>query len=225
VSSYTEGLAWQGEPLPRGRHKLEPEEVRASQRRRIARAMIESVAERGYEAVTVGQVVAAARVSRNAFYEFFADKTDCFLTVTDELGSELLDQLVAVRFERSWLDALRLGTRGYLDWWQEHVTFGQAYFFGLAELGRKGLARRQAAYERFAAIFVELGRRAREEQPGLAPLPDLVPSALVYAITEIVAEEIRAGRGAELSQLESDLFVLIVRLLADDSTAEAARPA
>ena len=56
MSSYAK-VAWQGQPLPRGRHKLEPEEVRESQRRRISRAMLEVVAEHGYEATTVSQVV------------------------------------------------------------------------------------------------------------------------------------------------------------------------
>ena len=56
-----------GEPLPRGRHKLGAEAVRASQRERLIRAMLETVAERGYEATTVPEVVARARVSRNAF--------------------------------------------------------------------------------------------------------------------------------------------------------------
>ena len=85
--------AWQGEPLPRGRHKLAPDDVRASQRERLVRAMLETVAERGYEATTVPDVVARARVSRNAFYEFFDDKIDCFIAACDDAAAEMLDQL------------------------------------------------------------------------------------------------------------------------------------
>ena len=33
----------------------------------------------------VDQVVARARVSRNAFYELWRDKTDCFIALCDEL--------------------------------------------------------------------------------------------------------------------------------------------
>ena len=118
-------MAWQGEPLPRGRHKLELAEVRASQRARIARAMLEVVAEQGYEATTVAQVVAAARVSRNAFYEFFSDKTDCFMTLTEELGAELFQAVVEANAEPSWIGALRRGTRIYLGWWREHEFFAR----------------------------------------------------------------------------------------------------
>ena len=201
MSSYVKGVAWQGQPLPRGRHKLDPETVRGSQRGRICRAMLEVVAEHGYEAATVSQVVSAARVSRNAFYEFFTDKTDCFLTVSAELNDELLELVLAAGAE------------------QQHGAFARAYFTGYAELGARAVAQRQAAYEPFVAMFAELGRRAREEQPELGPLPPIVPRALVFAITEIVSDEIRAGRGDSLPALADQLILLIVRLLADEATA------
>ena len=214
-------VAWQGEPLPRGRHKLDPTEVRESQRRRISRAMLEVVAEHGYQAATVSQVVRAARVSRNAFYEFFDDKTDCFLTVSAELTDELLAVVVAAVDPADWTETVTRGTAGYLDWWQRHAAFARAYFIGFAELGARALAQRQAAYEPFVAMFAELGRLAREQQPELGPLPPIVPRALVFAITELVSDEVRAGRADELPELHAQLVWLIVRLLSDEATALA----
>jgi AcrR family transcriptional regulator len=214
-------VAWQGEPLPRGRHKLDIAEVRASQRGRIARAMLEVVAEHGYEAATVAQVVAAARVSRNAFYEFFTDKTDCFLTLTGELGTELLEAVAQANEEPRWLDALRRGMEIYLAWWRDHEFFARAYFSGLAELGPRALEQRRETYERFETVFRVLGHRARDEQPDLPALPAIVPRVLVLAITELIADEVRSGRAAELDGLRDELILLTVRLVADDATARA----
>jgi AcrR family transcriptional regulator len=214
-------VAWQGEPLPRGRHKLDPEEVRESQRRRISRAMLEVMAEHGYQAATVSQVVRAARVSRNAFYEFFDDKTDCFLTVSAELTDELLAVVVASADPADWTDSVRRGTAAYLEWWQRHAAFARAYFTGFAELWARAVAQRHAAYEPFVAMFAELGRLARVQQPELGPLPPIVPRALVFAITELVSDEIRAGRADELPELGGQLRWLIVRLLSDEATALA----
>lgn len=219
MSSNVSGVTWQGEPLPRGRHKLEISEVRASQRARVARAMLEVVAEHGYEAATVAQVVAAARVSRNAFYEFFSDKTDCFLTLTGELGTELLEAVAQANEEPRWLDALARGMEIYLAWWRDHEFFARAYFSGLAELGPRALEQRRVTYERFAEVFRVLGQRAREEQPGLPPLTDVVPRVLVFAITDLVADEVRSGRAAQLGDLRDELISVVVRLLADDATA------
>jgi AcrR family transcriptional regulator len=71
------------QPLPRGRHHLTREEVRASQRRRILMAMIDEIAERGFAATSVAHVTARAGVSRKSFYEQFSDKRDCYFAAFD----------------------------------------------------------------------------------------------------------------------------------------------
>jgi hypothetical protein len=45
---------------------------------------------------------------------------------------------------------------------------------------------------------------------------------LVTAITELVAEEVRAGRIERLGEMETELARLAIRLLADDATAAGA---
>jgi hypothetical protein len=75
----------------------------------------------------------------------------------------------------------------------------------------------------FRALFADLGRRARAEQPDLPALSPLIPRVLVLAITELVAEEVRAGRTGELVALSEQVALLAIRLLADDATATRAR--
>jgi AcrR family transcriptional regulator len=211
--------AWRGEPLPRGRHKLATEVVRASQRERLIRAMLETVAESGYEATTVPEVVARARVSRNAFYEFFADKTDCFIAACDEQATELLAALVAFGSEPDWVQMMRRGVGAYLHWWAERPAMSRAYFVGLPAAGDRAVAQRERAYGLFRGVFSEAGQRARSEQPGLPPLDEFVPRLLVLAITELVAEEVRAGRTERLPELEDRMVFTAIKLLADDETA------
>jgi AcrR family transcriptional regulator len=214
--------AWRGEPLPRGRHKLATEVVRASQRERLIRAMLETVAESGYEATTVPQVVARARVSRNAFYEFFADKTECFIAACDEEAAELLDALLAFAAEPDWVQMMRLGVDAYLDWWAARPALARAYFIGLPAAGERAIAQRERAYARFRRVFEAVGQRARSEQSGLRPLDEFVPRLLVLAITELVAEEVRAGRTDRLSELADQIVFTAIKLLADDETAARA---
>jgi AcrR family transcriptional regulator len=216
-------VKWQGEPLPRGRHKLDASTVRASQRERIVRAMLECVGRDGYEATTVPQVVATARVSRNAFYEFFEDKADCFIAVCDETAQELLGELVELVSEPDWITAMWEGTHRYLRWWQERPTLSRAYLLSLPMVSERAVAQRERHYAAFRAMFADLGRRARAEQPELPPLGELVPRVLVLVITELVAEEVRAGRTKRLTDLAPEIARLAIRLLADDATAERAR--
>jgi AcrR family transcriptional regulator len=213
---------WRGDPLPRGRHKLARGAVRSSQRERLLRAMVECVAQDGFDATSVPMVVATARVSSNAFYDFFTDKTDCFLTACDGVAGELLAELVSLSAEPDWVQAMRKGTGVYLRWWQERPAFARAYLLSLQSAGERALAQRERTYAMFRAMFADLGRRARAEQPGLAALSPLVPRILVLTITELVAEEVRAGRNQTLSELEDDLASFAIRLLADDATAARA---
>ena len=221
--AVAEREAWRGDPLPRGRHKLSPDTVRASQRERLIRAMLETVAERGYEGTTVPQVVARARVSRNAFYEFFADKTDCFIAACDEEGADLLQTVLAAGAAAAdWVSALRMGAREYLRWWQERPALTRAYFTGLPQAGQPAIAQRERQYASFRAILADLGRRARLEQPSLPPLREVVPRVLVMAITELVAEAVRNGNTEQLTRLEDEIVFVSVKLLAADDAAQRA---
>jgi AcrR family transcriptional regulator len=184
--------------------------------------MVECVAREGFESTTVPMVVSTARVSSNAFYEFFSDKTDCFLAACDEAARELLSELVALTAEPDWVRAMRKGTGIYLRWWQERPAFARAYLLSLRAAGERTFEQRDRTYGMYEAMFADLARRARAEQPDLPPLSPLVTRVLVLAITELVAEEVRAGRTGSLGDLQDDLARLAIRLLADDATAERA---
>jgi AcrR family transcriptional regulator len=202
------------EPLPRGRHNLSRDDVLDSQRTRLIRAMLDSVAEQGYLATTVGDVVAAARCSRNAFYELFEDKEACYIAASDETGAQMLKALVeAAQEEESWLDALRRGTRSYLRWWVDNPRYAAAYLVDLPTAGRRALEQRDRVYAGFATMFEGLAARARAEQPLLPPLPPLAPRLLVMSITELIAQEVRQGRVASLMKLEDQLVRFIVKTL------------
>ena len=137
-------------PLPRGRHKLGREAVRASQRERLLRAMLRCVAADGYAATTVTKVAATARVSPNAFYAQFADKADCFLALCDEESAELLAKLVQAGGD------VRAAMRIYLSWWRERPESSRAYLLELPSAGERAQQQRRATHERFADMFSAL---------------------------------------------------------------------
>jgi AcrR family transcriptional regulator len=207
------------EPLPRGPHKLSDEAVRASQRARLMRAALELVGANGYVATTVPQVVAAARVSRNAFYAQFQDKADCFLAACDEAARDMLGELLACTVGADWLTALRRGVAAYLRWWQDRPGFTRAYLVELPALGLRAAANRDAQYDLFREMFAGLAAWAREQQPDLPPLAPAMLDAAVYTPTEMIARRTRLGRLDSLTDLEDGVVHLLVRLLADDATA------
>jgi AcrR family transcriptional regulator len=213
---------WEGEPLPRGRHKLSAQAVRSSQRDRLLRAMLGLVGEHGYADTTVPMVVSAARVSRSSFYALFDDKTDCFIAACDRESNDLLESLVAMGSEEDWVQALRRGMDRYVRWWQQRPAFSRAYFLELPAAGTRAVRQRDRQYARYRDMFAGLGARAREEQPELPPLSPLATRMIVAGVTQIVADEVRGGRLAGLDALADELLYLVLTLLADDATAESA---
>jgi hypothetical protein len=132
----------------------------------------------------------------------------------DEAATEMLDTLFAQRWTAGdWVAALRSGMRVYLRWWSERPAFSQAYFVALPTAGPRAIEQRDRQYARFREMFEALGAWAREQQPELPPLDPLVSRLLVVATTELVAEEVRAGRIDRLPGLEDQLVAAMVRLL------------
>jgi AcrR family transcriptional regulator len=206
-------------PLPRGRHRLTAADVRSSQRARLLAAMLECVGEEGYAATTVPRVVARAKVSRNAFYELFNDKLDCFRALCDELADEIIAQLLPTG-ETDWITALRQGTRRYLEWWQNRPSWSRTYLVEAPAAGPFAVAHRQEQYLRFQELFEGLAQWARAEQPELPPLWPLATRVIVYSVTDLVAEQVAAGNMTDLvGALEDDLVYLLLLLLADEATA------
>jgi AcrR family transcriptional regulator len=210
------------EPLPRGRHKLSAQHVSASQRHRLLLAMSACVGKRGYDATTVADVVARARVSRNAFYEHFDDKADCFIAMCEEHSIELLGALTALANRADWVSALQEGVGIYLRWWQERPDYCRAFFVELPSAGPRALEGRDRAFDQFAAMFGALSEWARSDNAELRPLPPHTLPLLVYGITELIAQEWRAGRGDKLVRLHDEIADHALRMIAGDQVAREA---
>ena len=205
---------WTGQPLPRGRHKLSRDEVLASQRGRLLRAMEELVGDSGYECTTVPQVIKAAHVSTATFYRFFTDKVDCFIALCEERGERLLTELMPDEDQlRSFPPSERLdrGLDDYLHWWQDNPAMARAYFVELPAAGPRAIAERDRQYERFVALNRLIAAQSRGAD--LPEPPEIDVRASVMVTTEMIASEIRRGNVGRLTDLRVDLRRLLMKLL------------
>src|ERR1700687_2317480 len=79
-------------------------------RRRIVMAGLALFANRGFNAASVEEIVAEARMSKSAFYEFFTSKEHCFREVLAEEGGSLIHKtLTAAATGHNHHERLRLG--------------------------------------------------------------------------------------------------------------------
>jgi AcrR family transcriptional regulator len=174
--------------------------------------MAEAVAEHSYGATTIAHVVSHAGVSRKTFYEHFRDKEHCFLAMYDTGIAFVLGRLTEV------LDAapdprarLIEGLREFLTVLSEEPAFCRAIVLEIYAVGPTGVDKRRAVLQVFAGRYLEVNRQAREADPKVGQLADIVALGVVGAILECVASRVEEGRAKELPDLADSLSDFVVR--------------
>jgi AcrR family transcriptional regulator len=81
--------------LPRGRHGLPADLVRAHQRQRLLDAAAEALAEQGYGRLTAARVTELAAVSSRTFYQHFEDLWACLLAAYESEAAHLCQTIEA----------------------------------------------------------------------------------------------------------------------------------
>src|ERR1700742_4078268 len=159
-----------GKPgLPRGRSRLPAPAVQASQRERLLRAAVAAIADKGYPAVTVADIVRRAKVSRAAFYLHFRSREDCFLAATRRGGQLLFGHVMeashAVPGDAPDEELLRVGLRAFLQFLAEEPAFARVFYIDMPAAGPVAVERLQDASLRFAELNARWHRQARDRHP------------------------------------------------------------
>ena len=209
--------------LPRGPHRLSRTQVENHQRERILAALISTAGTKGYGSTTIGDITRRARVSRDTFYEQFANKEACFLAAYDATMRELVDQMVAAGTSQpNYVEGVRDGVRAYLKFWSERPDAARVCTLEVMAAGSEAMAHREHTLRSFARLYRTFAERAREERPGLPTVPDLVSHAIVVAAVELTTQYIHEDRVSSLPELENDVLYLWLMVLAGHEVAAAA---
>jgi AcrR family transcriptional regulator len=160
-------------------------------RARICEAMAHVVAERGYAAATVGDVVSRVRISRRTFYEQFEDKEDCFLEtyrIGCENGIAQIDDALRSLDIPDWRTRLRVSLETYVAILAAEPDFARVLLIEVLGAGPRALAMREEVLAGYVAHYRGLCERARTEDRDLPGVPDEFLRALVGGIAELVQQ-------------------------------------
>lgn len=193
-------------PLP-GRQALPREFIARHQRVRIINGLALEVAEKGYRAVTIADIVKRAGVSRNTFYDNFSSKEDCFRAAQQYAMSSALEEVVA--------------NAGEIDDWPRRVEAGLAAFLAYVvrepALARTCIVEALAAgpeafsyYEESLQAFVSLFKLGRDVSPHGEVLPETLEEALIGGVFWIVYQRLVLG---EIDLIEEQLLPELVEFI------------
>jgi AcrR family transcriptional regulator len=209
--------------LPAGRHGLPREFIAQNQRERIITALVDTVAERGYNATTVAHITKAASVSRRTFYEHFADKEACFLAAYEMVADHIREsmQVAAEAFEE-WPQKVRAALATMLRFLAGEPELARVCMIEPIAAGGEIAAKHRASMQG----FVEILKAGRPEHSGERPLPEATEATLVGGIVSLIVREINAGRTEQLEELLPDLVELtLAPYLGGEEASRLARQA
>ncbi|HET9154657.1 MAG TPA: TetR/AcrR family transcriptional regulator [Solirubrobacterales bacterium] len=203
-------------PLPPGRHGFSREQVAAHQRERLIAGLAEAVVEHGYNAVTIGHITKAAKVSRRAFYAQFESKEECFLAafeiVIAHMGELITEAIAPIP---DWPHRVVAGLRALLAFLASDPALARLCLVdslsaGPAIAGRFGEA---------IAGFRPLLEPGRAERRSPRPLPDSTEDSLIGALASLISRSVAAGEAERLPGLLPDFveFVLMPYLGPDEA--------
>ena len=205
--------------LPRGRHSLPPGFVRRYQRTRILEAVLQVSAETGFEATSVKDLIAAAGLSPQAFYDTFASKEEAWAAAFEESFSQL--------YLAAWRAASPQDDRAT----QVSATVAACLHYLASEPGRARLLLVDApSAGRVGAPAIDEALRGFEHliAPALTgpDLPKLLPTAMIGGLAELAAGWVLEGRTAQLPDLTAAVIeVILTPTLGLDRAVRAANTA
>jgi AcrR family transcriptional regulator len=190
-----------------------------TRRERLIAAIARVVTEEGYRAASVSKIVAAAGVSRNSFYEHFANKEDCFLAAYDAAVEQVLTRVrAATAGEQPPQAALEAGFAAFLGYAAHEPELAWLCFVEVLAAGPRALERRDEAMRRFAH-FLDSGRDA----PDAVGVPALMTEVVVGGIYEVIYARILERETARLPQLLPDIMYVWLVPYVGVARATAAR--
>ncbi len=175
----------------------------AGHRERLTAGLATAIAEKGYAAVTIADVVRAARVSKRTFYEHFPDKEACFLALYAETSDELIELIAtsAAIAPGSWEARIATAARAYFERVAGEPELIRAAMLEIQAAGPRARALRRDVQRRYAEQLRALSATAEAEGAGVSALTPALATAVVGGLNELMLEAVEAGQAERLGEL------------------------
>lgn len=199
---------------------LPPPDAGRGGRGRLLEAMVRTAAAKGYEETTIGDVLEAARLPREAFDALFASKEECFLEAYDAVFDVVVAR-VAGAYESTagerWPERVAAALRALVELLVAEADVARMAMVEVSAVGEEARLRYRAALGRFVPLLEE-GRGASSRG---AELPADTARFAIGGLTSMIFDEVRAGRAAELPRMLPDLAFAVLMPYLGPAEAEA----
>lgn len=186
----------------------------ADVRVRLVEAMASAVADKGYPATTIADVVARAHVSRRTFYERFEDKDTCLAACYAVLRDHMLAAISADPAEGvdapthigRAVDALVAALVGT-------PTYTLAYYLTFQAAGPRARTARRQSQDLLGRALRDLAAQHRARDERVRVPSTMMATALVGGIGELIVHTLERSDIADLVTIAPTVTELITSVL------------
>jgi AcrR family transcriptional regulator len=203
---------------PRSQAALSSFQAQGSGRERILRATALAIRAKGYPAVSVADIVAAAGVSRRRFYNEFPAKADAVKAAYElAFRGQLAETAPAFFSRREWRERVWHGARAFTGWMSREPLLA---YLGLVECYAVGPSFTPRVHDTQLAftLFLEDGYRQRPQAESLPRACSMLTATTTF---ELAFQASRRGPRFDVRQVQPlAVYVCLAPFIGPDEAGE-----
>lgn len=181
--------------------RIPPEEVAQNQRERLFGAMVATVAEKGYEATTVSDLLTLSGVSRASFYRLFDDKKGCFLATVEALIEPTVS-LIDANPKPAGRARAREVFEAFISMIARNAAASRVCFLEIFSAGPEAVM----VLEKATNAFEALAEQALEQMPERSGLSPQLRRLIIAGLHRIIHMRLRRGEEQQLVDLVPQMW-------------------
>lgn len=198
--------------LPRGRHKLDREDVLRAQRERLLIAATELLAVQRNGDFGIRELCESAAISPSAFYKIFPDRPSCIFAAYERFIEVITDRMM--HHDAAGEHPAMAFVRSYVDTLQQDLVTARAFQVEMETLGHTARHMRREALAKLASLLT-----ARLLQGGMA-VSSTNMLTLIYAVrqftSDLLDEYAAPDLGVVVEMIEAPLSALLAPVVLVD---------
>ncbi|GAB7067596.1 TetR/AcrR family transcriptional regulator [Mycobacterium hodleri] len=163
-------------------------------RRRLLDGLAESIAERGYRATTVADVVRGAKTSKRTFYDEFASKEECFVELLAANNDDLIAGITAAVDGAATPEVqIAAAVGAYVDHIESRPAITLSWIREAPALGDLARPLNRVAMQHLTDMLVAISNSPGFAAAGLAPISRPLALILLGGLRELTALLVEDG--------------------------------
>jgi AcrR family transcriptional regulator len=181
-------------------------------RRRLLDGLAASIAEKGYQATTIADIVRGARTSRRTFYESFSSKEACYIALLTAANTAMVHQISAsVDQTAPWAIQVRQAIEAWIACAESEPAIMLSWIRDVPSLGSTARRLQREMMEAFIDMIQTLCDTDSWRAAGIGPVSRQLAIMLLGGLRELTASTVEdGGRISDVTEVAAQASIALL---------------